>query len=198
MPEGPSCRLSSRRHARVEVLFATARWNVGATPACDTITTPHERSARGTAARGRGRTSSSLCWTTSSRPPRLWSSRPGLLSQVPPRRLEPLCNPLSLFLCAPPSPLLSFPPAFFPSLSLPLAPSTRLQHPRFAIRDLPSPTSSAAPRFSAALPLEDALDLVKDAFAAATERDIYTGDSVEIVIVTAQGVRKESLPLRRD
>ena len=54
-------------------------------------------------------------------------------------------------------------------------------------------------RFStAALPLEEALDLVKDAFAAAAERDIYTGDQVELVIVTRDGTRTEMLPLRKD
>lgn len=45
---------------------------------------------------------------------------------------------------------------------------------------------------------DECLDLVKEAFVSATERDIYTGDSVEIVIMTADGVTAEELPLRRD
>jgi 20S proteasome subunit beta 6 len=49
-----------------------------------------------------------------------------------------------------------------------------------------------------ALPMEDALDLVKDAFAAATERDIYTGDAVEIVVVQPSGTTTEVMQLRKD
>lgn len=49
-----------------------------------------------------------------------------------------------------------------------------------------------------ALPLEEALDLVKDAFAAATERDIYTGDAVEIFVVTKTGTERQVLELRKD
>ncbi|CAG9461008.1 unnamed protein product [Pedinophyceae sp. YPF-701] len=49
------------------------------------------------------------------------------------------------------------------------------------------------------MPLEDALDLVKDAFAAATERDIYTGDAVEIVVMRkGQAATREVMPLRLD
>ncbi|ORZ35218.1 proteasome beta subunit [Catenaria anguillulae PL171] len=48
------------------------------------------------------------------------------------------------------------------------------------------------------LPLDKAIQLVKDAFTSATERDIYTGDQVEIYIITKDGVRKESYPLKRD
>lgn len=48
------------------------------------------------------------------------------------------------------------------------------------------------------LPLEKALDLVKDAFVSAGERDIYTGDQVEILIITKDGTRREELQLKLD
>ncbi|KAI7755441.1 hypothetical protein M8C21_015906 [Ambrosia artemisiifolia] len=44
----------------------------------------------------------------------------------------------------------------------------------------------------------EAVDLVKTCFASATERDIYTGDSVEIIILNAKGVRRETEQLRKD
>ncbi|XP_039253677.1 proteasome subunit beta type-1-like [Styela clava] len=42
------------------------------------------------------------------------------------------------------------------------------------------------------------LQLVKDAFISAAERDITTGDSVLIHIIDANGVKTERFPLRRD
>jgi len=49
-------------------------------------------------------------------------------------------------------------------------------------------------------PLEKskAIALVKDVFTSAAERDINTGDSVVIHVITKQGVAKETFPLRRD
>jgi hypothetical protein len=44
----------------------------------------------------------------------------------------------------------------------------------------------------------EAVDLVKDTFASAAERDIYTGDGVEIVIVNREGIRHELMDLKRD
>jgi 20S proteasome subunit beta 6 len=44
----------------------------------------------------------------------------------------------------------------------------------------------------------EAVDLVKDTFASAAERDIYTGDGVEIVIVNREGIRHELMGLKRD
>lgn len=46
--------------------------------------------------------------------------------------------------------------------------------------------------------LEEIVDLVKDAFSSATERDIYTGDGLEIVTITASGSRREFMRLKED
>lgn len=48
------------------------------------------------------------------------------------------------------------------------------------------------------LSLEKALQLVKDVFISAAERDVYTGDALKICIVTKDGIKEESVPLRRD
>ena len=40
--------------------------------------------------------------------------------------------------------------------------------------------------------------LVQDVFSAAAERDIYTGDGLEINIVTATGTEMKRAELRRD
>lgn len=48
------------------------------------------------------------------------------------------------------------------------------------------------------LSLEKALQLVKDVFISAAERDVYTGDGLKICIVTKEGIREETLPLRKD
>ena len=48
------------------------------------------------------------------------------------------------------------------------------------------------------VPLERALDIVRDAFTAAGERDIYTGDSVEIWTIKKEGIEKEDFQLKKD
>jgi 20S proteasome subunit beta 6 len=48
------------------------------------------------------------------------------------------------------------------------------------------------------LSLQQAINLVKDSFTSAGERDIYTGDSVEIVIIDKNGYKTEKLSLKRD
>ncbi|CAD5125084.1 DgyrCDS13325 [Dimorphilus gyrociliatus] len=48
------------------------------------------------------------------------------------------------------------------------------------------------------LSLNKALELVKDVFISAAERDIYTGDSLIINVVTKDGVKVDRFPLRRD
>lgn len=50
----------------------------------------------------------------------------------------------------------------------------------------------------AALSLEDTKALVRDAFTSAGERDIYTGDSVEMYVIDSTGVHVESFPLKKD
>lgn len=56
------------------------------------------------------------------------------------------------------------------------------------------------PARSSATPLSEAeaIDLVKDCFATAGERDIYTGDGVDIWIINAQGTRVEHQDLKLD
>lgn len=48
------------------------------------------------------------------------------------------------------------------------------------------------------LDLEPCVELIKDAFTSAGERDIYTGDTVEIFKVTAKGVELEKFELKKD
>lgn len=45
---------------------------------------------------------------------------------------------------------------------------------------------------------EKAVQLVKDAFIAASERDIYTGDGVVIHVITKHGVETQRFGLRND
>ncbi|XP_015122396.1 proteasome subunit beta type-1 [Diachasma alloeum] len=45
---------------------------------------------------------------------------------------------------------------------------------------------------------EKALTIIKDMFISATERDIYTGDSVSIKIITKDGIKDDSFELRKD
>ena len=48
------------------------------------------------------------------------------------------------------------------------------------------------------LSLDEMIDLVKDAYTSAGERDIYTGDSVQMAIITKEGVRVETFVLKKD
>lgn len=45
---------------------------------------------------------------------------------------------------------------------------------------------------------ETAVALVRDTFISATERDIYTGDSVIMNIITKDGIKQETFQLRKD
>eukprot|EP01035_Chromulina_nebulosa_P019625 gene19625-25535_t len=48
------------------------------------------------------------------------------------------------------------------------------------------------------LTVEEAISIVKTAFIVATERDIHTGDSVEINIITKDGIKTEVFDLKKD
>ncbi|PWZ56462.1 Proteasome subunit beta type-1 [Zea mays] len=65
---------------------------------------------------------------------------------------------------------------------------------------LKSPSPLLLPARDAVTPLSesDAVDLVKDVFASATERDIYTGDRLEIVVINNSGTHREYIELRKD
>ena len=48
------------------------------------------------------------------------------------------------------------------------------------------------------LSAEEVVEILKDAFLSAGERDIYTGDQVEFVIIKASGVTTSTFPLKAD
>jgi len=48
------------------------------------------------------------------------------------------------------------------------------------------------------LSVDEAVDLIKDVFSSAGERDIYTGDYVDIRVITKDGIRQETFELRFD
>nr|QBH72815.1 proteasome subunit beta type [Orthoderella ornata] len=48
------------------------------------------------------------------------------------------------------------------------------------------------------IPMSKAKAILKDVFISAAERDIYTGDSIYINVITKDGVTKEEFSLRRD
>eukprot|EP00898_Chlorokybus_atmophyticus_P006850 jgi/Chlat1/7166/Chrsp57S06819 len=62
----------------------------------------------------------------------------------------------------------------------------------------PSPLLLPAQPALAPLMEMEAVDLIKDCFASACERDIYTGDAVEICIINKAGVRIETQALKLD
>ena len=48
------------------------------------------------------------------------------------------------------------------------------------------------------LPAEEVVEILKDAFLSAGERDIYTGDQVEIMLVTKDGIQTTRFALKAD
>jgi 20S proteasome subunit beta 6 len=49
-----------------------------------------------------------------------------------------------------------------------------------------------------AIPAEEAVRMIKDIFIIAAERDIHTGDNVEIKVIRKDGVTTEVFPLKKD
>jgi len=55
-----------------------------------------------------------------------------------------------------------------------------------------------AQKMKRVLSLEETIDLIKDVYTAAGERDIYTGDTVNIAIITKDGIKIENFELKKD
>jgi 20S proteasome subunit beta 6 len=47
-------------------------------------------------------------------------------------------------------------------------------------------------------PLDKAIKIIQDAFTAAAERDIYTGDYLEIHIIKKDGITRQIFDLKKD
>jgi len=48
------------------------------------------------------------------------------------------------------------------------------------------------------IPVETAMNIIHDVFVSAAEREIHTGDAIHFNIITKDGIRVETAPLRRD
>ncbi|XP_057520939.1 proteasome subunit beta type-1 [Amaranthus tricolor] len=70
----------------------------------------------------------------------------------------------------------------------------------FLDNQLKSPSPLLLPVQDAVTPLSEteAIDLVKTAFASAAERDIMTGDKLEIVVINKAGLHRNYMELRKD
>jgi 20S proteasome subunit beta 6 len=54
------------------------------------------------------------------------------------------------------------------------------------------------PQLRREIPLEEAVELVKDALTSVGERDIETGDAMDIFVITKDGTRHQRLDLKKD
>ncbi|XP_037103060.1 proteasome subunit beta type-1 [Syngnathus acus] len=45
---------------------------------------------------------------------------------------------------------------------------------------------------------EKSVELVKDVFISAAERDVYTGDALQVCVITKEGITEETIALRKD
>lgn len=45
---------------------------------------------------------------------------------------------------------------------------------------------------------DKAVQLVKDVFISAAERDVYTGDALRICVITKEGINEQTIALRKD